>query len=103
MLQALEKYIVESNKEASKGRFDIMLTPINSCNKVEGSKKNVVIELEVGSKEKLKELSKKILKQIEDKKYYNSLKEKGVNRARILGIAFNKKEAEVSLKEIDFK
>merc|ERR1711991_1062687 len=76
MLQALEsRYIVESNKEAGKGRFDIMLTPLNSNEGIDREKEGVVVELKVGSEDKLKILSKEALKQIEEKQYYKSLKE----------------------------
>ena len=102
MLQALEsRYIVESNKEAGKGRFDIMLTPLNSNEGIDREKEGVVVELKVGSEDKLKILSKEALKQIEEKQYYKSLKEKGLKKTRLIGIAFNKKDAEVTLKEID--
>ncbi len=49
----------------------------------------------------LKSLSKEAIKQIEERKYYNTLKEKGISKARLIGIAFNKKSAEVTLVEKD--
>ncbi len=50
--------------------------------------------------EKMKDLSKDAIKQIEDKKYYKNLEIIGVEKVRLIGISFDKKEAEVTLKEI---
>ena len=102
LLQGLEgKYILDSNKESGVGRFDIMLTPIIEKGDGGVKRKGVVVELKVGDKGKLKSLSKNALRQIEDKKYYKNLEAQGIKRARLIGIAFHKKEVEVSLKEID--
>lgn len=104
MLQGLEgKYFLDSNRESGEGRFDIMLTPINRPKEKEGQRSGVVIELKVGEKEKLKSLSEKALRQIEEKKYFKRLEGQGVERVRLIGIAFNKKDAEVSLKEVATK
>ena len=101
MLQGLEsRYIVESNKESSKGRFDIMLTPVNYGEKENKNRSGIVIELKVGSGDNLKKLSEKAISQIEGNKYYSSLKEKGLKKARLVGIAFNKKNVEVAIKDI---
>ena len=102
LLQGLEEgYILDSNKESGAGRFDIMLTP-----KIEkGDEKKqgcgVVIELKVGSEGSLKSISEGALKQIEEKKYYKGIEEKGIKKVRLIGIAFSKKEVEVSLKEVN--
>ena len=100
LLQGLEgKYLLDSNRESGSGRCDIMLTPI----KGKGDNKErsgVVIELKVGDKDKLKEASKGAIKQIEEKKYYRALENQGIRKVRLVGIAFNGKEAEVTLKEL---
>ena len=100
LLQGLDsRYLLESNRESGKGRYDIMLTPINMK---EGDKleEGVVIEMKVGEEGNLAEKSREALKQIEEKKYFKSLEGKGIKKARLIGIAFSGKEAEVCLKEI---
>ncbi len=104
LLQGLEgTYLLESNKGSGVGRFDIMLTPIKGKGERVSQKKGVVIELKIGEKGKLRELSRGALKQIEEKGYYKSFEGQGLEKAKLVGIAFYKKEAEVTLKEIDFK
>ncbi len=99
LLQGLEgRYLLDSNKESGSGRYDIMLTPIKGRKDSEG-RSGVVIELKVGDKDKLKEISKGAIKQIEDKKYYKALESQGIKKVRLIGIAFHGKEAEVKLKE----
>ncbi len=101
LLQGLEgKYILNSNGESGDGRFDIMLTPIKGRVEKSSEEKGIVIELKAGEKDKLKNLSKEALNQIEDKKYYKNLEGQGIKGVRLIGIAFNKKDAEVSMKEI---
>ena len=102
LLQGLEgRYLLESNRESGEGRFDIMLTPIKVIEDEGDKKKGVVIELKVGEKEKLKSRSKEALDQIKEKKYYKALREHDIEIVRLIGIAFHKKEAEVSLEEVD--
>ena len=101
LLQGLEgNYLLDSNKESGEGRFDIMLTPIRGKEGRREMGSGVVIELKVGVKKNLKELSKEALKQVEDKKYYKTFEAQGIKKARLIGIAFNKKDVEVSLKSI---
>ncbi len=101
MMQGLKgRYDVESNRESGSGRYDILLTPTKRQTKFLSFGAGIVIEFKVGKKEQLKKISENALKQIEEKKYYKSLEGKGINKARLIGIAFNKKEAEVTLKEI---
>ena len=96
MLQGLiGEYEVESNRESGEGRYDIRLTPIS------GSKEGIVVEFKIGEKDKLKELSAKAVEQIEKQGYHKGFKVKGIKRARLVGIAFHKKKAEVTLKEVD--
>ena len=51
------------------------------------------------SVEKLEEVSKEALKQIEDKKYDVSLKQNGINEITYIGIAFCGKQIKISYKE----
>ena len=102
LLQGLEgSYLLDSNKESGGGRFDIMLTPTKEKEHGNESRSGVIIELKVGEKDRLKSRSEEALKQIEGKRYHKNLEDQGVKKVRLIGIAFNKKEAEVSLKEMD--
>ena len=104
LLQGLEgNYFLDSNKESGEGRFDIMLTPIKDKIKGGQGNKGVVIELKVGERDKLANISRDALKQIEEKKYYKNLEGQGIKEVRLVGIAFHKKEVAVALKEISFK
>ena len=51
------------------------------------------------SVEKLEEVSKEALKQIEDKKYDISLKQNGIKEITYIGIAFCGKEIKISFKQ----
>ena len=98
MFQGLsEEYEVESNRESGEGRYDIRLTPI----KGKGRKEGIVLELKVGEKDRLKDISREAVKQIEAKGYHNGFKAKGLKKARLIGVAFYKKSAEVTLKVIN--
>ena len=102
LLQGLEgSYLLDSNKESGGGRFDIMLTPTKEKEHGNESRSGVIIELKVGEKNRLKSRSEEALKQIEEKKYYKSFEGQGMRRARLVGIAFHKKDVEVALKEIE--
>ena len=104
MLQGLGgRYLLDSNKESGDGRFDIMLTPIKGKGEKSGQRRGVVIELKVGEKDKLMIRSKEALKQIEEKNYYKNLESQGIKKVRLIGIAFNKKDVEVTLKEVTLK
>lgn len=101
LLQGLEnRYLLDSNKESGAGRFDVMLTPVRSKIEKNDQRKGVVIKLKVGEKQKLKKLSEEAIRQMEDKRYYKNLEDKELGGIRLIGIAFNGKEAEVLLKEI---
>ena len=97
MFQGLRgEYDVKSNRESGEGRYDIGLMPMEGSKRDEG----IVIEFKVGKKENLKDLSKDAISQIEEKGYHNSFKSEYVKRVRLIGIAFSKKSAEVTLKTI---
>ena len=101
LLQGLEsRYILESNRESGEGRFDIMLTPVGSEGKGANQERGILIELKATQRDMLKNGSKEAVVQMEDKKYHKKFEDMGIKRARLVGIAFNKKEVEVSLKEI---
>ena len=83
---------VTSNRESGDGRYDIALSPKVS------NLPGIIIELkaEKNCKEnKLQELAKTALKQINDKKYDTELKSKGVKTICKYGVAFSGKHVAV--------
>ncbi|WP_338964567.1 AAA family ATPase [Fusobacterium nucleatum] len=84
------EYITKSNIER---RYDFLIEPKNK------SKRAFIMEFKsTDSVEKLEEVSKEALKQIEGKKYDISLKQNGINEITYIGIAFCGKEIKISFK-----
>ncbi|MCM1188963.1 MAG: AAA family ATPase [bacterium] len=91
---ALEPYKSTSNKESGNGRYDIQLSP--TAKKLPG----IIIELKTEkscSEERLKELAKTALNQIEEKKYDTELKSAGINNIIKYGVAFSGKNVAVAV------
>ncbi len=91
----LSGYYTTSNRESGKGRYDIQLMPEDK------NMPGILIELKAEkhcTKETLKNLADKALKQIEDKKYDTELQEKGVSVIYKYGVAFSGKDVEVAVK-----
>ena len=87
------EYITKSNIESGLGRYDFLIEPKNK------SKRAYIMEFKsTDNIEKLEEVSKEALKQIEDKKYDASLKQNGIKEITYIGIAFCGKENEISFK-----
>ena len=87
------EYITKSNIESGLGRYDFLIEPKNK------SKRAFIMEFKsTDSVEKLEEVSKEALKQIEDKKYDISLKQNGIKEIIYIGIAFCGKEIKISYK-----
>ena len=87
------EYITKSNIESGLGRYDFLIEPKNK------SKRAFIMEFKsTDSVEKLEEISKEALQQIEDKKYDISLKQNGVKEITYIGIAFCGKEIKISYK-----
>ena len=77
------EYITKSNIKSGLGRYDFLIEPKNK------SKRAFIMEFKsTDSVEKLEEISKEALKQIEDKKYDISLKQNGIKEITHIGIAF---------------
>jgi hypothetical protein len=90
-----DKYIITSNRESGKGRYDIMMEPVDK-DKYDG----IIIEFKVFNKRKEKNLQETVesaLKQIEEKNYAQSLIDQGVKPERIrkYGFAFEGKTVEI--------
>ena len=87
------EYITKSNIESGLGRYDFLIEPKNK------SKRAYIMEFKsTDNIEKLEEVSKEALKQIEDKKYDISLKQNGIKEITYIGIAFCGKEIKISFK-----
>lgn len=87
------EYITKSNIESGLGRYDFLVEPKNK------SKRAFIMEFKsTDSVEKLEEISKEALKQIEDKKYDVSLKQNGIKEVTHIGIAFYGKQIKISYK-----
>ena len=87
------EYITKSNIESGLGRYDFLIEPKNK------SKRAFIMEFKsTDSIEKLEEVSKEALKQIEDKKYDISLKQNGIKEITYIGIAFCRKQIKISYK-----
>ena len=85
------EYITKSNIESGLGRYDFLIEPKNK------SKRAFIMEFKsTDSVEKLEEISKEALKQIEDKKYDISLKQNGIKEITYIGIAFCGKQIRIS-------
>ena len=87
------EYITKSNIESGLGRYDFIIEPKNK------SKRAYMMEVKsTDSEDKLEEISKKALKQIEDKKYDVTLKQNGIKEITYMGIAFCGKQIKISYK-----
>jgi len=87
------EYITKSNIESGLGRYDFLIEPKNK------SKRAFIMEFKsTDSVEKLEEVSKEALEQIEDKKYDISLKQNGIKEITFIGIAFCGKQIKISYK-----
>lgn len=88
------KYYISSNRESGFGRYDISLCPKAL------SAPGIIIEIKFEkdcSDTKLQELSEVALKQIEDKKYYMDMKNKGIVKIFKYGVAFSGKNVKISM------
>ena len=87
------EYITKSNIESGLGRYDFLIEPKNK------SKRAFIMEFKsTDSVQKLEEVSKEALQQIEDKKYDISLKQNGIKEITYIGIAFCGKKIKISYK-----
>lgn len=87
------EYITKSNIESGLGRYDFVIEPKNKARRA------YIMEFKsTDSIEKLEEVSKEALEQIEDKKYDVSLKQNGIKDITYMGIAFCGKEIKIEYK-----
>ena len=87
------EYIVKSNIESGLDRYDVSIEPKNK------NKRGYILEFKATDNvDKLEEISKEALKQIEEAKYSSSLKQTDTKEILHLGIAFCGKQIKVSYK-----
>ena len=89
-----DSYYVNSNRESGFGRYDIMLEPKDK------NGNSFIMEFKVlknGEEKTLKETIENAKKQIEEKKYEESLKERGFKNITKMVYAFNGKEVEMEV------
>ena len=87
------EYITKSNIESGLGRYDFVIEPKNKA------KRAYIMEFKsTDNIEKLEEVSKEALRQIEDKKYDISLKQNGIKDITYMGIAFCGKQIKIEYK-----
>ena len=87
------EYITKSNIESGLGRYDFVIEPKNK------TKRAYIIEFKsTDNIEKLEEVSKEALEQIENKKYDVSLKQNGIKDITYMGIVFCGKQIKISYK-----
>ena len=85
------EYIVKSNIESGLGRYDVLIEPKNK------NKRAYILEFKsTDNVNKLEEISKEALKQIEESKYSSPLKQTGTKEILYLGIAFCGKQIRVA-------
>ncbi len=93
MLALRREYHVHSNREAGRGRFDLVIEPKDR------RKNGFVIEFKAPDSEKnLEKESQEALNQIEKNSYEMELKERGVENIYCVGIAFHKREFKLAWK-----
>ena len=102
MVDQVDNYILNSNRESGFGRYDIMLEPIDKNN---GKLPGIVIEFKVFNQkkeDKLEETVENALRQIKEKDYDAELIKRGVKEENIrhYGFAFRGKEVLIDGRQI---
>ena len=99
MVDMADRYIIKSNRESGRGRYDIMIYPKES-----GKGDAIIIEFKVKSKKKETNLEQTVeaaLRQIDEKKYDEELKALGFKEENIrkYGFAFEGKNVLIGEKQ----
>ena len=93
MIHLEGKYHINSNGEGGLGRYDISIEPLNK------NLRGFILEFKVAdSEENLIEKAEEAIKQIEDKKYYIFLQNRGIKDVLFVGMAFYKKLVKIKSK-----
>lgn len=86
-----DKYLLHSNRESGFGRYDVLLEPLNK------EEDGIIIEFKVHDpedEETLQDTVQSVLKQIEEKKYGQEIRRRGISKEHIrkYGFAFEGKK-----------
>ena len=108
ILMLKNEYEITSNGFAGKGRYDLLLKPKNTLNKLTG-REGIIFELKIlniksefsfeAVHEKLEKECEIALNQIDEKEYVSVLRNAGVERVLKVGVAFFGKEFEVKFQK----
>lgn len=87
LLGLRRRYYIHSNREGGRGRYDLVVEPMDK------RKNGLVIEFKVAKEKKeLEKASEEALAQIEEKRYYEGLRDRGVERIILVGISFYQRD-----------
>lgn len=87
LLGLRRRYYIHSNREGGRGRYDLVVEPMDK------SKNGLVIEFKVAKeKEDLEKASEEALAQIEEKRYYEELRDRGIEKIILVGISFYQRD-----------
>lgn len=96
LLGLRRRYYIHSNREGGRGRYDLVVEPMDK------SKNGLVIEFKVAKeKEDLEKASEEALAQIEEKRYYEGLRDRGVEKIILVGISFYQRDFKLQGKIIE--
>lgn len=96
LLGLRRRYYIHSNREGGRGRYDLVVEPMDK------SKNGLVIEFKVAKeKEELEKASEEALAQIEEKRYYEELRDRGVEKIILVGISFYQRDFKLQGKIIE--
>ena len=108
ILMLKNEYEITSNGFAGKGRYDLLLKPKNTLNKLTG-REGIIFELKIlniksefsfeAIHEKLEKECEIALNQIDEKEYVSVVRNAGVERVLKVGVAFFGKEFEVKFQK----
>lgn len=87
LLGLRRRYYIHSNREGGRGRYDLVVEPMDK------RKNGLVIEFKVAKeKEELEKASEEALAQIEEKRYYEGLRDRGIKKIILVGISFYQRD-----------
>ena len=87
LLGLRRRYYIHSNREGGRGRYDLVVEPMDK------RKNGLVIEFKVAKeKEELEKASEEALARIEEKRYYEGLRDRGVEKIILVGISFYQRD-----------
>ncbi len=94
-VELADRYLITSNRESGFGRYDVMMEPKNEMANA------VIMEFKVrdpGEEKSLEDTADAALRQIEEQRYEEALKNRGISDSRIRKYAFAFEGKEVFIK-----